>query len=79
MGNLTRLVNHRCKADAQFQRFVWRGKQRVLLTSKGISAGTEVTVNYSGVSWKGLDRHCLCGEACCRYPRKIGSEVRTPR
>lgn len=69
-GNFTRFVNHSCKANAQFQPFVWRGTQRVVLVSKGIEAGREVTVDYSGSYWRGLDKRCLCGEACCRYARR---------
>ena len=63
-------MNHSCKANAQFQPFVWRGTQRVVLVSKGIEAGREVTVDYSGSYWRGLDKRCLCGEACCRYARR---------
>lgn len=69
-GNFTRFINHSCKANAQFQPFVWRGAQRVVLVSKGIEAGREVTVDYSGSYWRGLDKRCLCGEACCRYTRR---------
>ncbi|KAF2107419.1 hypothetical protein BDV96DRAFT_506222 [Lophiotrema nucula] len=68
-GNYTRFVNHSCKANAQFQQFVWLDTQRVVLVSKGIEAGTEVTVDYSDRYWSGLDKKCLCGESCCRYRR----------
>ncbi|OBR15136.1 SET domain-containing protein [Colletotrichum higginsianum IMI 349063] len=66
-GNFTRFVNHSCKANAQFQQFVWMSTQRIVLVSKGIEAGREVTVDYSGSYWRGLDKDCLCGESCCRY------------
>lgn len=66
-GNYTRFVNHSCRPNAQFQRFVWIGTQHVILVSKGIEAGMEITVDYSGSYWKGLDKRCLCGESCCRY------------
>ncbi|KAF4832438.1 SET domain-containing protein [Colletotrichum tropicale] len=66
-GNFTRFVNHSCKSNAQFQQFVWMSTQRIILVSKGIEAGQEVTVDYSGSYWRGLDKECLCGEACCRY------------
>ncbi|TDZ40550.1 SET domain-containing protein [Colletotrichum trifolii] len=66
-GNFTRFVNHSCKSNAQFQQFVWLGTQRIILVSKGIEAGHEVTVDYSGSYWRGLDKECLCGESCCRY------------
>jgi ATP-dependent RNA helicase DDX49/DBP8 len=69
-GNYTRFINHSCKANAQFQRFVWCNTQRVVLVSKGIEAGTEITVDYSDRYWGGLDKKCLCGEACCRYRRE---------
>lgn len=68
-GNFTRFVNHSCKANAQYQRFTWLGTQRVILVSKGIEAGDEITVDYSDKYWKGLDKKCLCGHTCCRYRR----------
>jgi hypothetical protein len=69
-GNFTRFVNHSCKPNAQYQHFVWLGIQRVLLVSKGIEAGTEITVDYSEAYWRGLKKRCLCGESCCRYSGK---------
>jgi hypothetical protein len=66
-GNFTRFINHSCKPNAQFQRFVWLGTQHVILVSKGIEAGWEITVDYSPTYWKGLSKRCLCGERCCRY------------
>ncbi|KAI1870477.1 uncharacterized protein JN550_005405 [Neoarthrinium moseri] len=66
-GNFTRFVNHSCKANAQYQRFTWLNTQRIILVSKGIEAGAEVTVDYSDKYWRGLDKKCLCGEACCKY------------
>ncbi|KAK8101930.1 hypothetical protein PG999_012304 [Apiospora kogelbergensis] len=68
-GNFTRFVNHSCKANAQYQRFTWMNTQRLILVSKGIEAGSEVTVDYLDKYWKGLDKKCLCGESCCRYRR----------
>ncbi|KAL2753159.1 hypothetical protein ACRALDRAFT_2044803 [Sodiomyces alcalophilus JCM 7366] len=70
IGNFTRFVNHSCNANAQFQPFVWRGTQRILLISKGIEAGKEITVDYSRSYWRGLDKKCLCGEICCRYNKE---------
>lgn len=70
-GNYTRFVNHSCKANAQFQQFNWLDTQRVVLVSKGIEAGTEITVDYSDRYWGGLDKTCLCGESCCRYRRDM--------
>ncbi|KAI5924426.1 hypothetical protein F4810DRAFT_700759 [Camillea tinctor] len=68
-GNFTRFVNHSCNANAQYQRFRWLDTQRIILVSKGIEAGTEITVDYSDKYWKGLDKRCLCGEKSCRYRR----------
>ncbi|KAI1497607.1 hypothetical protein F5X99DRAFT_421235 [Biscogniauxia marginata] len=68
-GNFTRFVNHSCNANAQYQRFTWLDTQRIILVSKGIEAGTEITVDYSDKYWKGLDKKCLCGEKSCRYRR----------
>ena len=69
-GNFTRFINHSCKPNAQFQRFVWRKKEKVLFAGKGIEAGAELTVDYSYYYWWGLDKKCLCGEACCSYKRQ---------
>ncbi|KAI1124481.1 hypothetical protein F5Y10DRAFT_249363 [Nemania abortiva] len=68
-GNFTRFVNHSCNANAQYQQFTWLDTQRIVLVSKGIEAGSEITVDYSGKYWKGLDKKCLCGEKSCRYRR----------
>lgn len=69
-GNFTRFVNHSCNANAQYQRFTWLDTQRIVLVSKGIRAGSEITVDYSDKYWKGLDKKCLCGEKSCRYRRR---------
>lgn len=74
-GNFTRFVNHSCKANAQYQRFTWLGTQRIVLVSKGIEAGSEISVDYSDKYWKGLDKKCLCGESCCRYRRDETDEA----
>ncbi|KAI1825582.1 hypothetical protein F4861DRAFT_182845 [Xylaria intraflava] len=66
-GNFTRFINHSCNANAQYQQFIWLDTQRIILVSKGIAAGSEVTVDYSDKYWKGLDKKCLCGEKSCRY------------
>ncbi|KAF2963525.1 hypothetical protein GQX73_g10047 [Xylaria multiplex] len=57
-GNFTRFVNHSCNANAQYQRFTWLDTQRIILVSKGIEAGSEITVDYSDQYWKGLDKKC---------------------
>lgn len=69
MGNYTRFANHSCKANAQSSTFTWLDTQRVILVSKGIEAGSEITVDYGDKYWAGLDKACLCGESCCRYRR----------
>ncbi|KAH9909947.1 hypothetical protein F4778DRAFT_713477 [Xylariomycetidae sp. FL2044] len=68
-GNFTRFINHSCNPNAQYQRFTWLDTQRIVLVSKGIEAGAEITVDYSDKYWKGLDKKCLCGEKICRYRR----------
>ncbi|KAI1308845.1 hypothetical protein F5Y03DRAFT_83786 [Xylaria venustula] len=68
-GNFTRFVNHSCNANAQYQRFTWLDTQRIILVSKGIEAGSEITVDYSDKYWKDLDKRCLCGKRNCRYRR----------
>jgi ATP-dependent RNA helicase DDX49/DBP8 len=69
MGNYTRFANHSCKAKAQSSTFTWLDTQRVILVSKGIDAGAEITVDYGDKYWAGLEKACLCGESCCRYRR----------
>lgn len=66
-GNFTRFMNHSCAPNCQFQTFSWLGVQRIVVVSKGIGAGQELTVDYSARYWDNLDKICLCGEACCRY------------
>lgn len=66
-GNYTRFVNHSCAPNSQFERFIWMGTQRIVLVSKGIEAGDEITVDYSDTYWKNLDKKCLCESAKCRY------------
>ncbi|TGJ80468.1 hypothetical protein E0Z10_g8294 [Xylaria hypoxylon] len=61
-GNFTRFVNHSCNSNSQYQQFTWLDTQRIVLVSKGIGAGSEITVDYSDKYWKGLDKKCLCGE-----------------
>jgi hypothetical protein len=51
-GNYTRFVNHSCQPNSQYERFMWAGTQRIVLVSKGIEAGDEITVDYSDTYWK---------------------------
>ncbi|KAK4206400.1 histone-lysine N-methyltransferase, partial [Rhypophila decipiens] len=44
-GNYTRFANHSCRPNAQFQSFVWMSIERIILVSKGIGAGEEITVD----------------------------------
>jgi ATP-dependent RNA helicase DDX49/DBP8 len=66
-GNYTRFINHSCNPNSQFEHFSWMGTQHIILISKGIDAGAEITVDYSESYWSGLDKRCLCGQSCCRY------------
>jgi ATP-dependent RNA helicase DDX49/DBP8 len=68
-GNFTRFINHSCKPNSQCSTFTWLDTQRVVLVSKGIDAGKEITLDYGDKYWAGLDKSCLCGESCCRYRR----------
>ena len=72
LGNYTRFINHSCAPNAQFTKFVFCGIERILVVSKGIEAGAEITVDYSSSYWNKLDKVCLCGESCCRYLRRKG-------
>lgn len=69
VGNFTRFINHSCKANAQSSNFAWLDTQRIVLVSKGIVAGSEITLDYGDKYWAGLEKACLCGESCCRYKR----------
>ncbi|PGH11479.1 hypothetical protein AJ79_04854 [Helicocarpus griseus UAMH5409] len=75
MGNFTRFVNHSCRPNCQFQRFYWLGMERIIIVSRGVPAGTELTVDYSSHYWEQLEKRCLCGEACCRYSRSSSSSA----
>ncbi|PQE06038.1 SET domain protein [Rutstroemia sp. NJR-2017a BBW] len=67
--NISRFINHSCRPNSQFQRFVWRGLEQIIVVSKGISAGSEITVDYSDGYWAELDLECRCGEGACRFRR----------
>ncbi|KAL2074332.1 hypothetical protein VTL71DRAFT_8110 [Oculimacula yallundae] len=43
MGNYTRFINHSCAPNSQFQKFCWLGSERIILVSRGVEAGTEIT------------------------------------
>jgi hypothetical protein len=51
-GNYTRFVNHSCQPNSQYERFMWAGTQRIVLVSKGLEAGDEITVDYSDTYWR---------------------------
>ncbi|PYI09260.1 SET domain protein [Aspergillus sclerotiicarbonarius CBS 121057] len=72
MGNFTRFINHSCRPNSQFQRFCWRGMERIIVVSRGIAAGNEITVDYSDHYWDQLNKKCLCGEPCCRFYGRKG-------
>jgi len=69
VGNYTRFINHSCAPNAQLTKFIWRGLERIMVVSKGIDPGMEITVDYSPSYWTNLEKVCLCGEPCCRYNR----------
>lgn len=70
LGNYLRFVNHSCKPNCRFQKFSWLGLERILLVSCGVETDNEITVDYSDDYWNGLDKVCLCGNSCCRYPAR---------
>ena len=51
-GNHTRFVNHSCRPNSHFERFVWLDKQRIVLVSHGIEPGEEITVDYGSTYWE---------------------------
>lgn len=70
-GNFTRFINHSCEPNCQFQTFSWLGVQRILVVSKGVPAGKELTVDYSSRYWQQLDKKCLCGSVKCRFSNRL--------
>lgn len=77
-GNHTRFVNHSCQPNSHFERFAWVGKQRIVLVSRGIEAGEEVTVDYGHTYWQNLDKVCMCGQPECRYRDRSKRQLITP-
>ncbi|OQD79916.1 hypothetical protein PENANT_c042G05096 [Penicillium antarcticum] len=71
MGNFTRFINHSCRPNSQFQKFYWRGVERILVVSRGVASGSEITVDYSDSYWKKLRKNCLCGETGCRFAHQL--------
>lgn len=71
MGNFTRFINHSCRPNTQFQKFVWQGSERIIVVSRGVLAGCEITVDYSDYYWRQLNKKCLCGEPCCRFASRV--------
>ncbi|KAK0284838.1 hypothetical protein LTR35_005752 [Friedmanniomyces endolithicus] len=51
-GNHTRFINHSCRPNSEYERFVWLGTQRIVLVSRGVRAEEEITVDYSDVYWR---------------------------
>jgi SET domain-containing protein len=47
IGNFTRFINHSCRPNSQFERFVWMGLERIVVVSKGVKSGSEITSDYS--------------------------------
>ena len=78
-GNYTRFINHSCQPNCQFHTFTWLGVERIIVVSKGVAAGGELTVDYSGKYWRHLDKKCLCGETRCRQHIQIESVCRIMR
>ncbi|KAK0321896.1 hypothetical protein LTR91_012640 [Friedmanniomyces endolithicus] len=72
-GNHTRFINHSCRPNSEYERFVWLGTQRIVLVSRGVRAEEEITVDYSDVYWRDLDKVCLCGHSQCRYNKRGGN------
>jgi hypothetical protein len=74
-GNFTRFINHSCRPNSQFQKFYWCGIERILVVSRGVPAGSEITVDYSDSYWGKLQKNCLCGEPGCRFAHRVESEA----
>jgi len=69
-GNWTRYVNHSCAPNCRFENLVVGSRWRVMLVaSRGIGGGEEVTVDYGAGYWSGEGRRgrCVCGEEGCAW------------
>ncbi|EEP80192.1 conserved hypothetical protein [Uncinocarpus reesii 1704] len=66
MGNFTRFINHSCHPNSQFQKFFWRGREHIIVVSRGILAGHEITVDYSDHYWERLDKLSISSAKGCK-------------
>lgn len=65
MGNLSRFVNHSCKANCTMQKWVVNGLHRMaLFASTDIQEGEEITFNYNFSPFRDAQT-CKCGEETC--------------
>ncbi|KAL9033348.1 MAG: hypothetical protein Q9180_005992, partial [Flavoplaca navasiana] len=77
LGNYTRFINHSCAPNAQFTKFMFCGIERILVVSKGIEAGMEITVDYSSSYWNKLDKTSTHELSMTSSDRSTG-ELSTP-
>jgi SET domain-containing protein len=64
MGGITRFMNHSCAANCVFQEMRnGRVHTAVVVTTRGVLPGEEVTVHYGQDLWF----ICRCGEASCQH------------
>uniref|UniRef100_A0A8C9SF62 [histone H3]-lysine(36) N-trimethyltransferase n=1 Tax=Scleropages formosus TaxID=113540 RepID=A0A8C9SF62_SCLFO len=66
-GNCSRFMNHSCEPNCETQKWTVNGQLRVgFFTTKGVSAGTELTFDYQFQRYGKEAQKCLCGAPSCR-------------
>jgi SET domain len=66
-GNWTRYMNHSCRGATEFvYRFVGDKKLPIVIATRDIQFGEEVTVDYGAGYWKDLPYACACEEDRCK-------------
>jgi SET domain len=66
-GNWTRYMNHSCRGATEFvYSFVGDKKLPLVIATRDIQFGEEITVDYGADYWKDIPYACACGEDRCK-------------
>uniref|UniRef100_A0A8C6SV63 [histone H3]-lysine(36) N-trimethyltransferase n=1 Tax=Neogobius melanostomus TaxID=47308 RepID=A0A8C6SV63_9GOBI len=66
-GNCSRFMNHSCEPNCETQKWTVNGQLRVgFFTTKGVTAGTELTFDYQFQRYGKEAQKCYCGAPSCR-------------
>ncbi len=67
-GNWTRYVNHCCAFSTKFECInVGNKKYTIVVATREIEFGEEITTDYGWVFWKYARYNCACGAKGCKY------------